>query len=164
MGQFHVPWSRRLASLTAATAVALSVGAAPATAEGSIADVGGTGVIADSYIVVFKDTVVGAHEVADKSVDLAGRSGAKVGHTYSSALRGFAAKMSERAAKRLAADPAVAYVVPDSVMTVSTDQPNPPSWGLDRIDQRDRPLNANYSYATTAPTVHASAPARRGRS
>ena len=34
-------------------------------------------------------------------------------------------------------------------------QPNPPSWGLDRIDQRTLPLNGTYTYGNTADTVNA---------
>src|SRR6202008_679609 len=34
-------------------------------------------------------------------------------------------------------------------------QTNPPSWGLDRIDQRDLPLNNAYSYDVTGAGVHA---------
>ncbi len=32
---------------------------------------------------------------------------------------------------------------------------NPPSWGLDRIDQRNLPLNSSYTYPNTATNVHA---------
>ena len=34
-------------------------------------------------------------------------------------------------------------------------QPNPPSWGLDRLDQRMLPLDASYTYPNTASNVHA---------
>ena len=32
---------------------------------------------------------------------------------------------------------------------------NPPSWGLDRIDQRNLPLDSSYTYPNTASNVHA---------
>ncbi|MEO6086109.1 MAG: S8 family peptidase, partial [Umezawaea sp.] len=55
----------------------------------------------------------------------------------------------------LAADPAVASVSQDAEVRVVDTQPNPPSWGLDRIDQRDLPLNASFTYPTTAANVRA---------
>ena len=39
-------------------------------------------------------------------------------------------------------------------MRASTTQTNPP-WGLDRIDQRNRPLDAQYNYTPTGAGVHA---------
>ncbi|MGH3994192.1 MAG: S8 family serine peptidase, partial [Pseudonocardiaceae bacterium] len=86
---------------------------------------------------------------------LASKHGARVEHTYAAALRGFAGAMTERAARRLAADPAVAYVSQNHIVRAVADQPNPPSWGLDRVDQRNLPLNGNYHYDTTASNVHA---------
>jgi subtilisin family serine protease len=41
------------------------------------------------------------------------------------------------------------------VHRASDTQANPPSYGLDRIDQRNRPLDSSYTYATTATAVHA---------
>ncbi|GAB3357812.1 hypothetical protein GCM10027452_24150 [Micromonospora halotolerans] len=58
-------------------------------------------------------------------------------------------------ARRLAADPAVAYVEQDRVVTTQATQTNPPSWGLDRIDQRSLPLNSSYTYPNTASNVRA---------
>jgi subtilisin family serine protease len=55
----------------------------------------------------------------------------------------------------MAADPAVAYVQPNVVHRASGTQTNPPSYGLDRIDQRNRPLDRSYTYPRTAPGVHA---------
>src|SRR5262249_53760184 len=63
--------------------------------------------------------------------------------------------MSEAQARRLAATPAVAYVQRNGVYQISGTQPNPPSWGLDRIDQRNLPLDNSYTYPNTASNVHA---------
>ena len=62
--------------------------------------------------------------------------------------------MSDKEAAKLAADPRVQYVEEDSVVTIDTTQTGA-TWGLDRIDQRNLPLDGNYTYNTTASNVHA---------
>ncbi|MGW4112737.1 S8 family serine peptidase [Actinosynnema sp. NPDC004786] len=150
MGELRAPWIRRVRAVGvgAAAVLAAAVAVTPAqAAEAQIRDAGAPAAVAGSYIVVLEDGVA-AEAVAE-------RAGVRVTHRYRAALNGFAAAMSERAAKRLAADPAVAYVAQDQRVQVLADQPNPPSWGLDRVDQRDLPLNRNYGYASTAGNVHA---------
>ncbi|MFD0784029.1 S8 family serine peptidase, partial [Micromonospora azadirachtae] len=71
------------------------------------------------------------------------------------ALRGFEARVDAKAAARIAADPAVAYVEQNHTVSIAGTQPNPPSWGLDRIDQRNLPLNSSYTYPNTASNVRA---------
>ena len=146
------------ASLAAATAAVMSVslGATAAqAAEGQVLYAGSADAIKDSYVVVFKDATMSAKSVTDQVASKSAQYGGKVTYTYKSALRGFAGTMSADAARKLAADPAVAYVQQNRTVHVTTDQPNPPSWGLDRVDQRDLPLNNNYSYSTTASNVTA---------
>jgi subtilisin family serine protease len=63
--------------------------------------------------------------------------------------------MTAQQARRLAADPSVAFVQPNVVHRASDTQTNPPSFGLDRIDQRNRPLSGSYTYSTTASNVRA---------
>ncbi|ONI89394.1 aqualysin [Saccharothrix sp. ALI-22-I] len=150
MGEFRAPWKRLSSAVGvgAAAVLATALVATPAqAAEKEIRGAGRPDAVAGSYLVVLND---GATTDA-----VAAKVDGRVDHRYSAALNGFAASMSEQAAKRLAADPAVAYVTQDHKFRASVDQVNPPSWGLDRVDQRDRPLNARYSYATTASTVHA---------
>jgi subtilisin family serine protease len=105
--------------------------------------------IEGSYIVKFKD---GAAMRADST---AAKYGGTVKRTFSAALHGFAASMSEQEAKFLAADPSVEFVQQNQKVTLLDDQANPPSWGQDRVDQRDLPLDNNYSFSTTASNVHA---------
>jgi len=128
-------------------------GAAAPVAERSVVAAPGAEVVPGSYIVVLKEG--SSASPAAQARTLAARHQATVRATYSHALKGFAARMSERQARRLAADPAVAYVQADVVHRASDTQSNPPSYGLDRIDQRNRPLDAAYTYATTATDVHA---------
>ncbi|GIG62895.1 hypothetical protein Lfu02_72670 [Longispora fulva] len=121
---------------TAAAPVGVVLGADSATA------------VPGSYIIVLKNG-------ATLDGGLAARYGGTVTHTYTSALRGYSAEMSESQAARLAADPAVSYVQQDQVVHVLGTQPSPPSWGLDRVDQRDLPLDNSYTYPNDAANVHA---------
>jgi subtilisin family serine protease len=138
----------------AAALVVTMLGTPAAAAEGEVLAADAPNAIAGSYIVVLNNTVSAAGVGATAS-SLASRHGGSLAATYNAALRGFSAKMSAQAARRLAADPAVAYVQQDLIMTITDTQTNPPSWGLDRIDQRNLPLNASYTYPTTATNVHA---------
>ncbi|SFB61850.1 Serine protease, subtilisin family [Amycolatopsis marina] len=149
---------RQLGGLGLATAVAaltvLSGNGVAQAQEGAILGADKAGAIEGSYIVVLKDEV-SIQSVPDVAKGVANRHGGKIEQTFKSALRGYSASMSERQAKRAAADPKVAYVEQNQVVQLSADQLNPPSWGLDRIDQRDLPLNSKYSYSTTASNVDA---------
>jgi subtilisin family serine protease len=132
----------------------LSVGvAAPAQAAGEIRNAGGITAVAESYIVVLKDSV----GVAATSERLLARYGGTVAQVYQAAFKGFELRVSERDARRLAADPAVAFVEQNHRVQVQASgvQLNPPSWGLDRIDQRNLPLNQRFAYPNTGSHTHA---------
>lgn len=75
-------------------------------------------------------------------------------NVYAFALDGFSAQMSEDEALALSQDPRVRFVEEDVVMEALVTQSNPP-WGLDRIGQRDLPLNGAYGYTTTGAGVSA---------
>jgi subtilisin family serine protease len=104
---------------------------------------------------VFKDSSVTRAGVDKAARDLAAKHDGAVARTYRTALRGFEVKATAARAARIAADPAVAYVEQNHTVRIQDTQNNPPSWGLDRIDQRNLPLSGSYTYPTTAPTVHA---------
>ncbi|GIG89172.1 S8 family peptidase [Plantactinospora endophytica] len=140
---------------TLAMIAAVAVPAAAAPPEGTIRAAGSANAVADSYIVVFKDTAVARANVPSTARGLIGKHGGKVGRTYSAVLRGFEINASAQAARRIAADPNVAYVEQNQTVRISGTQPNPPSWGLDRIDQRNLPLNNSYTYPNTASNVNA---------
>ena len=120
--------------------------------------------ISDQYIVQIKpDQVRRSDEisasvrsrpsVAEFADGRAKARGARIERVFEHAIKGFSAKMTRRQAEELAADPAILLVEEDQIITVDATQTNA-TWGLDRIDQTDLPLNATYNYNTTAGTVH----------
>jgi subtilisin family serine protease len=136
--------------------LAAAMSAAPAkAAQGDVLNANGPSSIRDSYLVVLKDAQLSATAVGGTAQQLATRYGGTLGYTYTAALRGFSIHLGEAAAKRLAADPRVSYVEQDSVVHTFGTQSPTPSWGLDRIDQRNLPLNNSYTFPTTASNVHA---------
>ncbi len=122
----------------------------------------GKDVIPGRYIVVLKDDV--ARFADEKSeapavaavVDelAAGYNLKRTRHVYEHALKGFAARMDAETAKALADDPRVEYIEEDFVVRANASQTGA-TWGIDRVDQRNLPLNQTYNYDTTASNVHA---------
>ncbi len=109
-------------------------------------------IIPGSFIVVFKPTVVDPPGLARQ---LAAAHGGSLRFTYGAALKGFAADLPDQAVEALRHNPNVAYVEPDQVVRADDTELNPPSWGLDRVDQRTLPLSDSYTYGTTGSGVNA---------
>ncbi|HEX6285063.1 MAG TPA: S8 family peptidase [Pyrinomonadaceae bacterium] len=114
--------------------------------------------IENNYIVVLNSDVVGetgifsiAQYIAE---EMAATHNGKLKHVYKNSLNGFAIEMSAEDAERLSDDFRVAFVEEDAVMTADATQSNPP-WGLDRIDQRNRPLSGTYTFNWTGAGVFA---------
>ncbi|MFJ3930439.1 MULTISPECIES: S8 family serine peptidase [unclassified Streptomyces] len=137
-----------VAALVAGAASALPAGAAEPSPVGEIQNAGAPGTIEGSYIVTLDESEADAGSTEGRKV--AAEYGAKIKRTYNAALNGYAVQVSEAQARKLAADPAVESVVQDRVFTISGTQPSPPSWGLDRIDQRSLPLDQSYTYPDSA--------------
>lgn len=131
-------------TLLAAAVLVLSGAAVPATEDPA------------SYLVVLNDGAT--------APQLPGH----VERSFTHALRGYEITMTPAQSRRLARHPAVASVQRNEIVTFDLGgagqkegpgtlgtQPNPPSWGLDRIDQRNLPLDKSFTYPNTAFNVHA---------
>jgi subtilisin family serine protease len=106
----------------------------------------GAGAIEGSYVVVL-------NEGADPR-SVAAVAGVSPSFVYTAAVNGFAAELNAGQLNALQHNPNVAYVEQDQVYQADATQSGA-TWGIDRIDQRNRPLSGTYTYTTTASTVYA---------
>jgi len=124
--------------LGALVSVGLLATAVPAAAQPS-----------DQLVQVIVRLQAGADPAAESQE--ATRQGGRLRFTYRNALRGYAITVPGRLVPILQRSPRVVSVEIDTPVRTTGDQSNPPSWGLDRIDQRNLPLTKTYSYPNADP-------------
>lgn len=139
--------------LAAAAAGLLIAGPAALASISTPAHDSGNRLIAGSYVVTLR--TASSSSVDSIASSLASQYGGQVGFTYHSAIRGFSINhLGAGSAASLASNPLVSMITPNYVYHVdATETPAP--WGLDRIDQRNLPLNNAYTYQGDGTGVHA---------
>jgi subtilisin family serine protease len=98
--------------------------------------------ITDRYIIRFDDSVA---EPLAQAMAMARGAGAQMHHAYSHVFKGFAATLPAAAVEALRHNPLIASIEQDARVSLAATAANA-TWGLDRIDQADRPLDTLYSY------------------
>ncbi|MDX2004332.1 MAG: S8 family peptidase [Meiothermus sp.] len=125
-------------------------------------------VIAGSYIVVYKESAetLSALRALEASLEagvslqsaqveaLGLSAGVDVKYVYADALLGLAAELSPAELASLRSNAKVDYVEADQPVTLNATQSGA-TWGLDRIDQRNLPLNGLFVYNRTGAGVRA---------
>ncbi|XBV87167.1 S8 family peptidase [Deinococcus sonorensis KR-87] len=119
--------------------------------------------IPGQYIVVLNKGTLGSNintlslqSQAERVISVLGLNpqGVTMKQVYGTALTGFAAQLSAQNLAQLRADSRVKYIEQDQVVKLSAVQSGP-TWGLDRVDQRNLPLDSSYTYLNTASNVTA---------
>lgn len=140
----------------AAPASAGPVAESPAPSLAKVRYAEGPGALPGQFIVTLASNTK-PEDVDRISDELTTKYGGQKGFTYTAALQGFSLRANDSQADLIARDPAVADVSQDIEFTADALglQLNPPSWGLDRIDQRSLPLDNKYFYPNIAANVTA---------
>ena len=124
--------------------------AAPATTNSVLGSSEAKGIIKNQYIVILNKDVGSSNEFAQ---GIAKQHGGKVLQTYDTVLKGFAIYLPNVAdpafVEAMKKNPKVVSVENDTIMKIDATTQSNPDWGLDRIDQRNLPLDSAYSYLQT---------------
>ncbi len=110
-------------------------------------------IVPNQYIVVMRD--MGDMRAQGDAVAAAQAAGGVVLARWDRALNGFAARLSPEALNALRQRSDVQYIEPDGVIGKVGVQSPVGSWGQDRVDQRNLPLDNSYTYPNNAAGVHA---------
>lgn len=92
--------------------------------------------------------------VSEVANALASAYGLTLGPVFEHAIDGFVAQMTPEQAADLANDPSVDFVEQDMIVSAVATTQNNATWGLDRIDQANRPLDGRYTYGEDGEGAH----------
>ncbi|MEU4396291.1 S8 family peptidase [Kribbella sp. NPDC023855] len=111
---------------------------------------------AEPGVTAVKDTYIVELKKGSRLGKLKSSLGVTPQREFSTAVTGFSAKLTAGQLAALQKHPDVVAISQDVLyQALDTTQTNPPSWGIDRIDQRNLPLSRSYTYTRTGTGVHA---------
>ncbi|MFE3175805.1 S8 family peptidase [Amycolatopsis sp. NPDC059090] len=106
------------------------------------------------YIVRLKPMDKDKDKVTAAANALIAKYGGTLRRVYYSVSQAFSLSLTREQHDKYLTDAAVTTVGANQVYTAAGTQDDPPSWGQDRIDQADLPLDGSYTYPNTAANVH----------
>lgn len=128
--------------------------AAGSDPQAPVIGAGAADVIKERYIVVFRAASEG-HDVKAAAY-AAERAGGKIHYIYGDALQGFAATLPDAAVRGLSHNPNVEFIEADQTVSIGIETAQSVStWNLDRIDQRQLPLDGFFGYTNAGTGVTA---------
>jgi len=161
--------STDLSPIAAPAPTPVAKGAKTATAAAISSE--SSAIAVESSAPAVADPIPADPQVVATATELTATYGGTFSTTWSFALKGFLLNASEAQAIAMSEDSKVAFIVEDGAIAVGTpdtdpiqmspdpgagDNPQPnASWGLDRIDQRNLPLNRYYGYVNNGEGVNA---------
>jgi aqualysin 1 len=114
------------------------------------------GSVGRRYIVTFSQDgpgLLSGSQIRQRATQLVQARGGRLVHTYQAVLQGFSAVLKPEDIIEL--EQTGRYSIePVRWTRILADQNDPPSWGLDRIDQREVPLNKRFTYQRTGRGVN----------
>ena len=102
------------------------------------------------YIVVLQDATVDARGTAEA---IRRERALQLDYVYDRAIKGFAARLGPQDLAALRQDRRVKFIEADQVVHKTGTKSPTGSWGLDRIDMQNLPLDNSYTFATTGQGV-----------
>jgi len=108
--------------------------------------------IPGQYVITFKEDVdISKHMSQISQAMIFDSPSNELLHEYSiGSFRGYALRCTQTILEQIRESEVVKTIYEDGIASIEAQQNNPPSWGLDRVSQRNLPLDQVYHYPDNA--------------